>query len=72
MNLKAISFSVIVVIAATLVSYEASATIKLTSCNGCTYDGMKRTAELSQKRVGSSNIAVVTSGIRPHINFALV
>ena len=59
MNLKAILFTAIVVIAATLVSYEASATTKLAPCNGCTYDGMKRTAELSQKRVGSSNIAVV-------------
>ena len=59
MNLKAILFTAIVVIAATLVSYEASATIKLIPCNGCTYDDMKRTAELSQKRVGSSNKAVV-------------
>lgn len=59
MNLQAILFSVIVVIAATFVSYEASATIKLTPCNGCTYESMKRTAELSQKRAGSSNIAVI-------------
>lgn len=59
MNLRAILFSVIVALATTFVSYEASATIKLTPCNGCTYDEMKRTAAQSQKRAGSSNIAVI-------------
>lgn len=59
MNHKIILLSAIVVLSALCFSFEASATIRLVPCNGCSVEGMKRAAELSQNRSGSSYIAVV-------------
>ena len=59
MNQKTILLSAIALLLSLLFSFEASATIRLVPCNGCSAEGMQRAAELSQNRIGSSNIAVV-------------